>query len=394
MAETNSAPTNGTGRIVELIRQGRARTRADLLRETGFARATVRQRLEALLDAGLVVPDVERPSTGGRPSETFAFNRAAGVLLVADIGASQARIALTDLAAGVLAERFGDIAIADGPDAVLGWVRERFAELLSQVGCGPESVRGLGLGVPGPVEFGSGRTVSPPIMTGWDGFPIPSYFAEAYGCPVVVDNDVNIMALGEHRACWSESPHLFMIKAGTGIGSAIVTDGVVYRGAQGAAGDLGHIRIAEDAVALCRCGNVGCVEAVAGGWALARDLSELGVEVANTRQVVALVRDGKPEAVRLLRAAARVLGEAVADAVSLLNPSIVVVGGDLAQAHEQLLAGIREVVYSRSLPLATRYLRIVRSGLHERAGVLGAAELVLQELFSPAAVERALREAR
>ncbi len=170
------------------------------------------------------------------------------------------------------------MAIASGPEPVLDWVDERFHVLLREIGREDADVRGIGIGVPGPVEHATGRPRNPPIMPGWDGYPIPERFADRYRVPVLVDNDVNIMALGEHWTDWREVDHLLFIKVATGIGCGIVVDGRIHRGADGAAGDIGHIRVAVEGAEeiTCSCGNVGCLEALAGGGAMARRLSERG----------------------------------------------------------------------------------------------------------------------
>ena len=187
---------------------------------TGLARSTVAQRVDTLLAKGLVHDTGGSVSTGGRPPAVLAFNRDAGVVLVADLGATHARVAVCDLVGTPLAERAGDLDIALGPDRVLEWLDERFTELLDEVGRSRDDVRGIGVGVPGPVEFASGRPVNPPIMPGWDDFPIPEWFDGRYRAPVLVDNDVNIMARGEHRVHWRETEHLLLIKVGTGSAAA------------------------------------------------------------------------------------------------------------------------------------------------------------------------------
>jgi len=389
---TNSSPTSA-GALLRLIREGIAVTRADLARVTGLARSTVAQRVDALLAQGLVYEAGGSASTGGRPPTVLAFNRDAGVVLVADLGATHARVAVSDLGGSPLAERASDLDIALGPKHALAWVAERFAELLEEVGRSSHDVRGIGIGVPGPVEFDSGRPVNPPIMPGWDDFPIPDWFATRYGAPVLVDNDVNIMARGEHRMHWPETEHLLMIKVGTGIGCGIVADGHIHRGARGAAGDIGHIRATTNEDVICRCGNIGCLEAVAGGQALAERLAAAGEGATHSRDVVRLVQAGHPGAIRMVRDAGRTLGEVLAGAVNFFNPAVIVIGGDIAEAHAQLLAGVREGIFSRSLPLATRDLRIVPCRLGDRAGVIGAAIMAIEHVLAPDAVDRSLQPA-
>ena len=389
---TVPSPTSA-GALLHLIREEVAVTRADLARVTGLARSTVAARVDMLLAKGLVHDTGGSVSTGGRPPAVLVFNREAGVVLVADLGATHARIAVCDLIGTPLAERAGDLEIALGPDRVLEWVDERFAELLDEVGRSRDDVRGIGVGVPGPVEFASGRPVNPPIMPGWDDFPIPEWFDGRYRAPVLVDNDVNIMARGEHRMHWRETEHLLLIKVGTGIGCGIVADGHIHRGARGAAGDIGHIRATSSEEVVCRCGNVGCLEAIAGGQALADRLAAQGADATRSRDVVRLVRSGHSGAIRMVRDAGRTLGEVLAGSVNFFNPAVIVIGGDIAEAHAQLLAGVREGIFSRSLPLATRDLRIVPSRLGDRAGVIGAATMVIEHVLSPDAVDRSLAQA-
>jgi predicted NBD/HSP70 family sugar kinase len=376
--------------MLRLIRDGRASTRAELVELTGLARSTVAQRIDALLAQRLVVPAGSSASTGGRPPKTFAFNRGGGVVLAADLGATHSRVAVTDLGGEVLAEGREDIPIADGPGPVLDWLERTFDRLLEECGADRQSVRGVGVGVPGPVEFKTGMPVAPPIMPGWDGYSVSDHLRPIYGAPVLVDNDVNIMALGEHWSRWRDTQHLLFVKVGTGIGCGVITDGRIHRGAQGAAGDIGHIHVPDHDNVICRCGNVGCLEAVAGGGAMAAQLAAIGLPAENSRDVVRHVREGRPEAMRLVRQAGRELGGVLASAVNFFNPSVIVVGGDIAHADEHLLAGVREVVYRRSTALATRSIRIARSTLDDCAGVIGAAVMVIEAVLAPDAVDQAI----
>ena len=387
-----STPLLGAGSVLRMIRDGEAVTRAELARRTGLARSTVAQRVDALLAHELVYEAGGSTSTGGRPPTILAFNQLAGVVLAADLGATHSRLAVSDLAGAPLAEVALELDIASGPEAVLTQVQERFEALLAEVGRTAEDVRGIGIGVPGPVAFATGQPVNPPIMPGWDGFSLPRWFSTRYEAPVLVDNDVNIMALGEHWSHWRDTDHLLFIKVGTGIGCGIVAGGMIHRGAQGAAGDIGHIRLAAHGETLCRCGNVGCLEAVAGGEALAHRLAEAGLDAANSRDVVRLVRAGDATAVRMVREAGRLIGEVLAGCVNFFNPGVIVIGGDVGQTTE-VLAGAREVTIQRSLPLATGDLDIVASRLGDRAGVVGAAIMVIEHVLAPEAVDKVVHGA-
>jgi predicted NBD/HSP70 family sugar kinase len=377
------------GAVLRYIRDAGALTRAEIARRTGLARSTVAQRVDALLEHGLVREVGSNDSTGGRPPTALAFDDRSGVVLCADLGVTHSRLAVCDLGGAPLAELVEDLDISAGPDAELTAVDERFAALLERAGRDAGHVRGVGVGVPGPVAFDRGEPTNPPIMPGWDGFSIPDWFRGRYDAEVLVDNDVNIMALGEHWTHWRDRRHLLFVKVGTGIGCGIVAKGQIHRGAKGAAGDIGHIRLA-DHDELCRCGNVGCLEAVSGGAALARRLTERGVAAETSRDVVRLVRAGDATATQLVREAGRDLGEVLAGCVNFFNPEVIVIGGDVGQASQQLLAGVRETVFQRSLPLATEELRVVPSQLGDRAGAIGAAIMAIEKVLAPEAVDRAI----
>ncbi|MET1060343.1 MAG: ROK family protein, partial [Nocardioides sp.] len=341
---------------------------------------------------GLVGPVGDAVSTGGRPSSQFAIAASGRVVLGVDVGASHVRIAVSDLTGRIQAESSERIRVAEGPEAVLSWVSTAAHELLEQLGRAPGDLLAIGIGLPGPVEHSSGRPINPPIMPGWDRFDVPGWFRDSFDAPVLVDNDVNIMALGERELSWPEVDHLIFVKVATGIGSGVISGGILQRGAQGTAGDLGHVFVPRAGDVTCRCGNQGCLEAVAAVPALAAGLRAAGVAVEGDHGVVGLVRGGDPLAVQMVRQAGRDLGEVLAVLVNMMNPSVIVIGGSLAVAGESLLAGIRETVYQRSLPLATEHLRIVTSLAGERAGVLGAAALAIGHVLSADFIEAAIEQ--
>jgi predicted NBD/HSP70 family sugar kinase len=414
----DAAPNpNGPGAILALIRSGRAMTRTQIMQTTGLSRSTVALRLDALLAAGYISPAALENSTGGRPPGSFQIDPAAGVMLLAAIGAGSMQLAVTDMHGIVLARDQGAIDVAQGPEVVLGNVAARFDALLVQAARGSDgrpartarnqgtqrnqhiqrtlraNVKGIGIGVPGPVEFAQGRVVRPPIMTGWDGYRVADFFEKDYACPVVVDKDVNLMALGEHRAGWPDAAHMLFVKVSTGIGAGVIMDHVLQRGAHGGAGDLGHLYVGHLVAGeplLCRCGNHGCLEAYAAGWAICRRLTQAGYRADTVRDAVDLAQQGAREAVEQMQDAGRLLGETIAMAVSLLNPSLVVLGGELGTRQSDMLAAVRETVYRRSLPLATRHVQIVSSRLGADAGLLGAAHLVGDALFAPQVVDEAI----
>ncbi|MFG6402878.1 MULTISPECIES: ROK family transcriptional regulator [unclassified Microbacterium] len=384
---TDSAQTvTGVSQLFQLLRDGVPRTRAELAKSTGLARSTVAVRVDELMRMGLITPVADGVSTGGRPPSQFAINPAAKVVIAGDIGASHAVVAITDLTGQVLAEFSEELDVALGPEPVLSWLMERAHTLLAETGRTGTDVAAIGIGVPGPVEHSTGQPVNPPIMPGWDRFDIPGWIHQHLPVPALVDNDVNIMALGERAVAWPGVDHLMFVKVSTGIGTGIISGGALQRGAQGIAGDIGHVQVARGANVPCQCGNRGCLEALASGPAIARALREQGVEAHTGSDVVDLVKRGNIDAIQAVRQAGRDIGEVLTTCVSLMNPSIIAIGGSMARVGEHLIAGVREVVYTRSTPLATEYLSIVQSLAADKAAILGASMLAVEHALSPEAL--------
>ncbi|GHE95828.1 sugar kinase [Streptomyces longispororuber] len=390
------------GELLHLVRSGRATTRGALQRATGLSRATVGQRLDRLFRAGWLREGAGAPvesPLGGRPAARLEFDDAHAVVLAADLETRHARAALLTLTGDVLAEHTGPLRVDEGPERVLDELGARFGALLREGGRAARSVCGIGLAVPGPVDSGTGRVVQPPIMPGWDGYDIRSRLGRAFAAhaagpapvPVLVDNDANLMAYGEQRASYPDCSAFALVKVSTGIGAGVVVDGSVYRGVDGGAGDIGHIRVPwvpGSATALCKCGAYGCLAAVASGRALAGRLTAAGVPAASGSDVAGLLAAGHPEAARLAREAGRHVGEVLATVVTLLNPGVLMIAGDLAGTP--FLTGVRELLYQRALPRSTAHLEIVTSRLGDRAGLVGAAALVVDHLYAPERAEERL----
>ncbi|MAS55755.1 ROK family protein [Nocardioides sp.] len=389
-------PGTGPGALLALFRAGPPLTRAEVMTVTGLSRSTVNQRIDLLLQSRMIVdrqPDVVQGRGRGRPAGSFTLNVDRGVLLVCDIGATAMRAAVCDVSGEILHDRSVPTDVTLGPTTVLASTDGLFTDLLALAGRSPDEVLGIALSVPGPVDHEQATVVSPPIMTGWDRFDLRGWFARSYACPLLLEKDATAMAWGEYRSHYPDADTMLMLKLGTGVGAGIIAGGRIHRGADGAAGDIGHTQTfepGEDGGPVCRCGNTGCVEARAGGWAMIRDLVAEGRDVADVDELVDRIRTADPVAVALARTAGRVLGVALAETVSILNPRVIVVGGQLAEAEEQIFAGLREMVYSRSLPLATRRLELHRSRLDERAGSVGLALLLADHIFDPERIDAAL----
>jgi predicted NBD/HSP70 family sugar kinase len=381
-----------SGEVLRLIREEDVTTRAEIGRATGLSRPAVVLRVTELISHGLVTERADGPSTGGRPPARLEFNAAGGTVLVASLGHTRGQLAVCDLAGEVLVQATVDLSGegADVPGPVLPWLLDAWEELLAKTGADRACVRGVGIGIPGLVEFAAGRPQTPPAVPHWDGAAITPIVAERFPAPVYLDNDVNVLALGEHRSrCRHGVDDLLFVKLSTGIGAGLIAGGRIQRGALGAAGEIGHIAVRDGGGVRCRCGNLDCVEAVAGGTALLADTG-----IADLAELARLARTGNAEIVTVVRDAGRRIGEVIATAVNLLNPAVVVLGGDLVGAYEPLIAGVREVVYQRSTALATRQLRIEPSRLGDQAGLTGCAAMVLAGILTPEAVDTALSRLR
>lgn len=368
---------DGPAALVRLVATGQAESRAELARLSGLAASSVSLRVEQLIDAGLFAEGGAGVSRGGRRPRRLRLARAAGVFLVADLGARHARLAVIDLAGTPLA--LSDLAcdISVGPEPTLTAVVDGLRRLAGEHGLADVPVRGVGVGLPGPVDPATGQVVSPSRMPGWNDFPVREFTAGHAGTPALVENDANLMAVGEHRASWPDLDNVMVIKLGSGIGCGVIVDGRLHRG-RGAAGDISHVRIRSEATVDCSCGHPDCLEAHASGAALAASLTAQGIAVETPAQIVDLVTDGVPQATSAVRNAGRLIGDVLTALVNFFNPDALVIGGSLSNA-EPLAATIRGAIYERCLPLATRNLRIATSRAGRDASILGAGHLLLDE---------------
>ena len=382
----------GQGRVLRLLRDEGSRSRAELAELAGLSRSRLEAELTRLMQVGLVQEAGKAASRGGRRStlvELSPFLHFGGV----DLGATSLRVAVMTAELEVKAQVAEPVDLRRGPEPVLGRVTEMIEKLARDQGV---QLAGIGVGVPGPVRFREGMPVSPPIMPGWNEYPVRDIVARRFGCPVLVDNDVNVMAGGEHWGGVAKSVDNYLfVKIGTGIGCGILIRGEVYRGIDGCAGDIGHINVDPDGP-VCACGNSGCLEATFGGAALVRDAlaaarsgtsEALAERLARKHAITAedvgqCAAEGDPVAIGLIRDGGRRVGLVLAGLVSFFNPSMIVIGGGLAGLGHLLLAEIRGVVYRRSLPLATGNLPIVLSELGTSAGVIGAAAMISDHVFS------------
>lgn len=387
------AETQTQAKVLRLLRDEGPLSRVQLADRLGVSRTTMASEVHRLTELGLAEGAGPAASRGGRRSTLVDLSSNLRFVGIA-IGATAMSVAVTDGRLKVLGQRYVDMDVRLGPEHVLATALELARKLLAELGI--DRPAGVGVGVPGPVDFHSGVPVSPPIMPGWDGYPVRDAVARELGCPALLDNDVNVMALGEQHSGVAKSvPDFLFVKIGTGIGCGIVVDGHLYRGMDGCAGDIGHIRVDEFGP-TCACGNTGCLEAFFGGAALARDAAaaaRAGRSPALTAMleqkgeltavdVAHAVAQGDPHAVQMIREGGQRVGSVLASLVSFFNPGLIVIGGRVSRLGHPLLAEIRGVVYRRSLPLATGNLPLVLSEMGDDAGVVGAAALISEAVYA------------
>jgi glucokinase-like ROK family protein len=383
--------------IIAALRRHEAISRTDIARLTGWSRPKVTAEVDKLAKRGVLIESGEGVSQGGRRPRLLKFNHQLGYIIGVDIGATSMDLAVADLNAQVFARDCGPADVRDEPLVLLSEVKRRVLTLLAKRDIRPERILGVGVGVPGPVDFLKGILVAPPLMPAWEGFSIRGYFHPIFPSAfVAVDNDVNIMALGELKSGAGIGVDNFIfVKIGTGIGAGIVCNGVIHRGHNGSAGDIGHI-CADHNGPICRCGNVGCLEALAAGPALAdRALAAArngsspilahklaaNNDVLRAEDVAAAVREGDRAAIEIVQRSGQLIGDVLAGLVNFFNPSMILVGGGVSNIGNQLLASIRQAVLHRSTALATRELIVSYSPMSNEAGVTGAIHLALEHLF-------------
>lgn len=389
MSTVGGEGARSAGELFSLIRSGQATTRADLARLTGLAGSTVSSRVDALLELGYLV---ERQGSGagrGRRPRTLAVRTDRGVFGVADLGQHHAVVGVVELDGALAHQATLPLCIEDGPAKVVPWVAQAIRDVVADVRGASEALVGVAVGLPGPVDNATQRLVSPARMPGWNGVNVQAMLEELTGLLALVENDANLMAVGEHSLLGGDIEHLIFVKLGTGIGCGVIASGSLYRGERGAAGDISHLRVAGVPDVICSCGRSGCLEALASGAAIVRELRTAGVEIDSAAQILELIDRSEPTVARILRSAGRATGEVLAGLISFFNPQALVLGGVLSQA-EPFVATLRATLYDRCLPMTMDDLVVTSSKAGSSAGVLGAGRLLLEHVFHSDTIDAAV----
>ena len=382
-------------RIISFAIKKETFSRSELAEALDLSRSALDIKLGLLLKYKLLTQGELLDSTGGRAPREVRFNQNAGYVLVIEMGATEGLIGIADLAGKVLESSNVNFDISDGPQKVLRTVQEGINKAIAKHA---NQLWGIGIGLPGPVEYASGMLIAPPIMPGWDRFPVREFLEKKYNVPVWVDNEVNLMALGESRAGAGRGVHsIVYIKIGTGIGGGLVYQGQLLHGESGSAGDIGHLKVNSQSEIVCRCGKRGCLEALAGAPAILRE----GVKYAKNSESkylanalkskktidISLLSEailaGDSKSIKIANDVGALVGSAIAQILFLFNPSKVIIGGRVSVLGNELLSSIRRTVYDEASALSTRNLSIEISNISREVGLKGAGYLVLEELIKP-----------
>src|SRR4051794_1156530 len=350
-------------RVIHALRDEGHISRADIARRTGLSRSTVSSLVADLQADGLVVERPEPGSAygaqGGRPPILLSFDASAGAAVGVDFGHSHLRVAVSDLASTILAERTRPLDTDHDAQEGLEMAAELVVETLADAGVARETVIGAGMGLPGPIDQGDGTVGSSAILPGWIGMAAASELQKRLDVPVMVDNDANLGALAEAAfGAGRDAGDLVYLKVSSGIGAGLILNGRLYRGSNGLAGELGHVLVDPDGI-VCRCGNRGCLETVAATGALVEELRRSHGEDITIEGMLEAARAGDADCQRVIRAAGRALGTVAASLLNMLNPELVIVGGHLAMAGDLLLDGMRESIARAALPETSRGAQLV-----------------------------------
>jgi predicted NBD/HSP70 family sugar kinase/biotin operon repressor len=366
-------------RVIDVLRRRGTASRSDLAELTGLSRTTVAALVSDLQARGLVVDANGVKSSGrGRPPSLLRLDAAAGAAVGIDFDHPHLRVAVADLASTVLAERCVELDVDNDAAASLDAAVELVDELLEEAAIDRADIVGVGMGLPGPIDRRSG-TVAAPILPSWSGIHAGGELASRLGLHVEVDNDANLGALGEVSYGAAQGfADIVYVRVGSGIGAGLLLGGQLYRGAAGLAGELGHVQVRPEG-AVCRCGNRGCLESVAGLGAVIGLLQEAHGQDLTLRDVLDLLADGDPGARRAVNDAGRSIGRVLADLCNHLNPAAIIVGGDMSATGEPLLDGIRDSIDRYAQPGVAQEVEVKAGVLGERAEVLGALALVIAD---------------
>lgn len=374
---TSSLGVANQHRVIKVLQNappGRPVTQADIARATSLAPATVSNIVRRLQVRGFV----ETTAGAGRRGTAVRIARGAGLVVGIDFGHRHVRVAVGDLAGSILAETSREISPSHACEEGLELAATMRDELLAGLRLDADGVLCIGLGLPAPVGA-DGLVVSSSILPGWVGVKADAVSAQRLGRPVVIDNDANLGAVAEYRrGAGAGHPFMVFLKVSSGVGAGIIVDGRVFRGGAGTAGEIGHLTLDETGP-VCRCGNRGCLEAYASVTTV-KELLATQHPGATFSEIVTAARVGDNASRRVIEDAGRQLGWAMAMVANLINPTCLVVGGDMAQAGDMLLDAIRAGMRRHAVGSVGAAVEMRTAQLGDRASVVGALLLALDSV--------------
>ena len=367
--------------LIEIVRRAGSISRADLARQSSLSAPTVSTIVEKLLSLGIFNEVAVAPSSGGRPPVLLSIDAKAGYVIGIKLWADGLTTVVCDLDAQVVATTDISTSLVGNPTAAIIAIEEQTRRVLRKAAVAPTKVLGVGIGLPGIIETNRG-VCSYSHLLWWRDVDIAGPLRKKLGMPVWVDNDVNTLAVAEKWAGDASNARDFVtLSVGRGIGLGIVIDRSLYRGANGAAGEFGHI-IIEPGGPKCECGRFGCLEAFVGEKALRQKVgARLGGDVSR-QELIELLRSGDPNALEVVENAGRRLGSAVANMMTLLNPELLIICGEGTEFGPAFLDPIVNAVREQTFADLGRRADVKVQLWGDEAWALGAATLVLRESFS------------
>ena len=383
-------------RVVDALRRHGTLSRADISRVTGLSRSTISTLVADLHERGFVAErvgdDEPRAAAVGRPPVMLRLDPPAGIAVGIDFDHTRVHVAVSDLSRDVLSEAVAELDVDQDAPRALGLAAELVAESLDRAGFAAGMVLAIGVALPGPVDPARHRLHDSAILEGWMGVDVAQVLRERLGAPVHIDNDANLGALAEVTLGAARKARTAVyLQLSSGVGAGLIVDGQPFRGATGVAGEVGHVTVAEPGLP-CRCGRNGCLETLVSGPAIAERIFAGRGERLSTARIIALAHDGDDDCRAAIADAGRLAGAVLADVCNVLNPEVVVVGGELGAARELLLEPLEAALLENALPASTRGLEVVRGSLGDRANCLGALALAIAH--SEQAVAARIRTSR
>lgn len=383
--------------VLKVLREAESVSRADIARITDLTPATVSSIVSLLMKSGIARETGYGESTGGRPPVMIEFNPQAFYLAGVDLGVSKIIAVVTDLEGNVVSDTRLELDVHLGVESIMSNLFDVTRTTLAKAADVSNNIAGLGLSVPGLIDADRGVSVFAPNIPGWTNIPIAQAFEDEFPLSCWVENDARAMAIGEAMfGAGRGYDNILCVNVGRGIGAGVIINGEIYRGKQGGAGELGHMTIDPNGP-VCPCGNQGCLEAMAAGPAIAaaairavstgsstliRDLVDGKIEAITAELVSEAAARGDLLAQRLIREAGRYLGIGIANAVNMLSPDVVIIGGGVSRAGDILFNEVRATVEERAFTAMVNLPPIVPSAQGEEASSVGAAALVFEEMLA------------